>query len=125
MTTISPLTTVADFPSLGRSHAAHVFQAVLHPQLQTRIVERAAMHHVKIGASELDHFLVELHQHHLLHRAVLEEFLGRTAVAAADDERRTRPRMREPRHMDEILVIDEFIGLARHRAAIKAEHAPE
>ena len=45
-------------------------------------------------------------------RRMLEQLLGRAAVAAADDQRALGRGMRQRRHVDEILVIEELVLLA-------------
>ena len=56
---------------------------------------------------------------------MLEELLRRAAVAAADDERALGARVRERRHVDEILVIEELVHLGRHEMTVETEELAE
>jgi hypothetical protein len=56
---------------------------------------------------------------------VLEELLGRPAVAAADDQRALGLRVRDRREVDEVLVIEELVLLAGHEMAVEAEQPAE
>ena len=56
---------------------------------------------------------------------MLQQLLGRSAVAAADDQRALGPRMRERGQVHEVLVIEELVVLGRHEVAVEAEQLAE
>src|SRR5690606_7582102 len=107
-------------PGLG-----DVLQAVADPDLDPRVVERAVVDVLQIAARNIDHLLVELDNHDPLHARVLQEFLGRATVPATDDQRATRPRMGNARHVNEVLVVVELVALRAHEAAIEPEQTTE
>ena len=90
-----------------------------------RVVERAAVHALQILARDVDDREVDLAQRHRLDRRVLEQLLRRAAVAAADDQRALGRGMRQRRHVDEVLVIEELVLLGRHERAVEAEQLAE
>ena len=100
-------------------------EAVADAQLESRVVERAAVHALQMLARDVDDRQIDLAKRHRLDRRVLEQLLGRTAVAATDDQRALRRRMRQRGHVDEVLVIEELVLLARHELAVEAEQLAE
>ena len=56
---------------------------------------------------------------------MLEELLRRAAVAAADDERALGARVRERRHVDQVLVVEELVHLGRHEMTVETEQLAE
>ena len=74
-------------------------------------------------ACDAHHLGVEFGHHHALDRRVLEQFLARASVAAADDQRRHRSRMRDRRRVRDRLVVEELVTLGSHVAAVEAEQA--
>ena len=93
--------------------------------VEAGIVERAAMHGAKVLARDVDHGSVDLDERHRLDRRMLEQLLGRSAVAAADDQRALGLRMRKRCQMNEVLVIEELVAFGRHEMAVEAEQLAE
>ena len=92
-------------------------------QLHARIVERAAVDAAQVGARGLHHGLVQLGQHNALHAGVLEQLFCRPAIATTEDERVARCSVGDGSRVYQRLVVEKFLALAGHKAAIEAQHA--
>ncbi len=79
----------------------------------------------QIFARDVDDSEVDLDQRYRLDRRVLEQFLGRSAVTAADDQGRRRRRVRDRGDVNEILVVVELVLFRRHEVAVEAEQRSE
>src|SRR5438046_287421 len=60
-------------------------QAVTDLEFEPRIVQRSAVDRAEILARDVDDRAIDFDQRDRLDRRMLEEFLGRSAVTAADD----------------------------------------
>src|SRR6202163_1425995 len=79
----------------------------------------------KIFACNVQHRDIDLDQSHRLYRLVLEQLLGRTAVATADDQRGLRRRMGDRRDVDQILMIEELVLFRGHQMSVETEQLSE
>ena len=97
--------------------------AILVVHLYPRVVERAVVNVPKMASRHFNNLGVDLHQRHFLHAGVFEQFFHGATVAAADDERPARRGMRDRRRMHQRLMVEEFVGLRGHEAAVNAQGA--
>ena len=87
---------------------------VLVPQLGPGVVERALMHLRQVRLAELDDLAVDVHHDGAVDGGIPEDLPQGGALAAADHEGASRrPVGGEQARVDQGLVIDELIALAR------------
>ena len=103
----------------------HVLEAVADPHLEARIAERALVDRAQPLLRDVDDDRIELRHHDALDARVLEQFLRRAAVAAADHQDRLGIRMRERGRVRHALVIEELVALGRHQAPVEPEELAE
>ena len=103
----------------------HEGAAIAEQQFQPRIVKGTAVDGRQPFTRHLHHIGIKLGQHHALHVGVLEQLLGRSAIAAANDQRRTRASEGHRGQMDHRLVVEELVPFRGHEAAVDAHGAAE
>ena len=74
---------------------------------------------------KIEHGLVDLDLHAMLHAPMLEHLFGDQAIASTDDQHLLAMAMRKDRHMAHHFRIDELIGGRDLGRPVEHEHAPE
>ena len=96
---------------------------VLVTELGPGVLERPLVHLGQVLLAELDHLAVDVDHDGVAHRGVAEHLAERGALAAADHQPGPRGRLGgQHARVDEGLVIDELIALARLDAAVEDQH---
>ena len=92
---------------------------------QPWVVERTVVNLGQVATRDVDNFLVELDQRHLLYRRMLKEFVGRSTVAATDDQCAAWVSLSDGWHMDKVFVVEKLITFGGHEVAVQSEQATE
>jgi hypothetical protein len=97
---------------------------VLVEQPGARVVERPLVHLRQIPLALLDHLAVDVHHQTIGDAPVPQDLADRGALAAADHHGAPRVGVDEEPRLDEDLVVDELVGLARLYAPVQDETLP-
>src|SRR5262245_9299784 len=93
---------------------------VLVPELGARVVERALVQLGQVRLAKLDHLAVDVHHDGTRDRGVSKNLPEGGAFTAADHQGALGSRLRgQEAGMDQCLVIDELVALARLNASIE------
>ena len=110
---------------VGVRGTAHESEAVLDLNRQPGIRQRSTMDLCKVLARNVEHRKIDLDQGYRLYRLILEQLLGRTAVAAANDQRGLGRGMGDRRDVDQVLMIEKLVLFGRHQMSVETKQLAE
>ena len=107
--------------SYSSSQLADELEGVLKVDVHPAVVHPAGVAG-QVGAAGLHHLGVHLHQVDALHPVVAGQLPHHAAVACTDDKDILCLPVHGHGHMDDHLVVDEFVPLGQHHIAVQCEH---